>query len=268
MANKWTAIAPSWMAMVLMTGCAATPAWQVAQRAQLRAHLDALRKDRRDQARLSVAVAGRLDANTIVIGGSFREPAGSIRSCVLLSADNGRSWRDTGVFMDSCASVRLFVLDAWRAWVLVGWSIEGNLPPYYSFATTDGGRTWTRSTVGLPVVQDTGVSYGYGMTFRDARRGEFVWVGPDSRRSTYGTDDAGYTWRLTGQEQILDDEDQLDQAVSALPRQTPTVRARWDDNAAPKAIVVEETADGGKSWRILGQLPAQYAVGESDVAFP
>ena len=193
----------------------------------------------------------------------------SIRSCLLLSTDNGKSWRDTGLFMAGCNTVDLFVLDARRAWVLVGWSIEGDLPPYYSFATTDGGRTWTRSRVGLPDEEGTGtgISYGYAMSFRDATHGEFVYIGSDCHRRTYETSDAGATWRCTGNEPLGAD-DAADGAAMALVDRPSSLRTDWKIDRTPRVIVVEESPDGGKTWRYLCELPAEYPIGNDDVAFP
>lgn len=254
--------------LFLQAGCSPEASWQQKEHAALRVRIAQLQKNGDERARLIVRVVGRLDAGTLLVGGSFCDGGGAIRSCLLRSGDNGKTWRDSGVFMDGCDVVDLVILDSQRARIVVGWSIEGDLPPYYTFRTEDGGRTWRRSSTPIPGGpipggDALGIPTGYGVTYRDAREGAFVYIDSAYRRLTFRTDSGGDVWRLVKTEPLP--QDRAEAEGQTLRRQPSSVRA--EDDLKTETITIAETADGGKTWRPLGRLPWHYRLGTNDVEF-
>ena len=83
---------------------------------------------------LSVSHVAALDEQTLLLGGSYRSPAAPVRSALLRSADGGKTWQDTGVWLTGFDTWRIFVLDQKHAFAAANYSIEGWLARSSSLA--------------------------------------------------------------------------------------------------------------------------------------
>lgn len=192
---------------------------------------------------LSATNVVRLDAQTLLLVGSFRSAAGSMRTAIFRSPDNGRTWQPGELWVAGCTVCDVFVLDAQHAWVAVCWDIQGRLPPYFFLATQDGGRTWRRSSQNLTPSEGTPLLDHW--SFADANNGNLSFL-CDDELITYLTSDGGQTWSPAGKKR----------AYRSLVPAPSVARGSLRVSVDPIADVlsVEECLDPGH-WRELGRLP-------------
>jgi len=169
--------------------------WRNRERRQLKQRAQRLIEDGDAELSLHVCSVAHLDRQTFLLGGSYHNGAGSCRSALLRTTDRGKTWRDTGVWLDGSSTIDLFVLDDRHAWALVCWAIEGHLTPFTVFRTTDAGATWQRAEQDLPL-DHIGIPMSWGLRFASPDRGQFWITGSIGPRLHYVTDDGGATWRL------------------------------------------------------------------------
>lgn len=239
-------------ALAWLAGCQ-PPAqdWRLHEEFCLRHLAGSLGPEARANIRLSVLDAWRLDGRRLMLTGSFRSPVGSMRSAVLLSDDNGRSWRQADAWMAGCESATAFVLDARRAWVVVNWSIEGRLPPYFVFRTADGGQTWAPSAQAISPLE--GVPELDRLAFRDAREGEIAFRCEAFRELTFVTHDGGASWQFARE----DRKPPRPFAPETFRKGDLRVATDYD-----KGLILIQECQAPEPWRTLGALPSTWRMKE------
>ncbi len=170
---------------------------------------------------------------------------------ILRTLDGGTSWYNaTPAGLSTVAPAVSFFLNDTTAWVLVS---AGNPTSGTLYHTTDGGSTWT----------STSVPFGGGsMQFLDPNNG-WIMVGLGAAMShmavaVYRTGDGGATWS-----QVFTDEPNVPNTSDSLPfvgdkngLAASDMDHAWVTGAEPvnDFIYVYMTQDGGKTWS--GQNPA------------
>jgi photosystem II stability/assembly factor-like uncharacterized protein len=138
------------------------------------------------------------------------------------------------------------------------------------FKSTDAGKTW--QYMGLPE------SHHIGRVLIDPRNESTVYVGvlghlysQNSERGVYKTTDGGKTWS-----QILKTDDQTGIIDMAMDPRNPDVmyaaawdrdRRAWNFRESGPGSGVYRTADGGKTWKMVAELPHGDAGGRIGVGF-
>jgi photosystem II stability/assembly factor-like uncharacterized protein len=168
---------------------------------------------------------------------------------IITTADGGATWREVprenippalageGAF--AASGTCLIAQGKGSAWFGTGGAAQARV-----FRSTDGGRTWTVSTV--PAAAGESSAGIFSLAFRDARHG--IAVGGDYKKpeSTTGnvaiTDDGGKTWRLS--------KGQLPGGFRSCVVYIP--------GSASKLVAVGTTGsdlsvDGGENWVSLGK---------------
>ena len=171
---------------------------------------------------MSVESAARMDEKTILVGGCFRA-VDSLRSALLISRDNGKTWQDTGVWMD-------------------------------------GGKTWKRSETELPIgdgrTHVSSLTYIHRWSFRDANRGEAVLGDLNGAVLTYETKNGGDIWRLTRRERHVFENVKEEDAFWDARSEKPAVQRLRTKRDWKKGLEeIQETRDDGKIWVTLGAIP-------------
>jgi hypothetical protein len=169
--------------------------WRNEQQRQFQQQAADLGSDLRNLT-LSVSQVAALDEQTLLLGGSYRSSAASVRSALLRSVDGGKTWQDTGVWLTGYDTWRIFVLDERHAYDVVNYSIEGWLSPFVIFRTRDGGVTWHRSEQDLPF-EHIGIPMDAGFSFASPRHGQFWIVGSMGVKHYYTTTNGGRRWKLS-----------------------------------------------------------------------
>ena len=217
-------------------------------------NLEQYRKGLRDDTKLRLwpSVLGALDDQVLLLGGSFRTPAASCRSALLISRDGGRTWKDTAVWRTGGKVVDIDVLDKRHAWVLTEHSIEGDMGPYHVWRTSDAGRSWKRCGTELPL-KHIGIDWVESWSFQDARTGEIVVAGTMGERLTYQTVDGGQTWKETKAEVFEPDGEE-----GSRRRKPQRVRAEVDLKA--DVILIQKSRQLGEQAFTVGELEHQYLI--------
>ena len=244
--GKWLV---AFFVLLALAACQTPPAqdWRQQEEFTLRHLMSTLRADSLEELRLSAEGAWRLDAQRVLLIGSFRSPVGAVRSAVLISDDNGRTWRLAEAWMAGCEAAAACVLDSQRAWVVMNWSIEGHLPPYFVFRTEDGGKTWDRSVQAVGPLE--GTPDLDQVTFRTPKDGEISFCDLGLKRYRFSTADGGMTWKFAAQDQG---------APRKFALQTPRkgdMRVSTDYDL--RLLILEEYA-GNDRWQLLAYLPSMW----------
>ncbi len=188
----------------------------------------------------------------LLLGGSFRTPAASYRSALLISRDGGHTWTDTAVWRTGGNVADINVLDKRHAWVLTEHAIEGRTGPYHVWRTTDGGHSWSRCGTELPL-KHVGIDWVESWSFQDARVGEIVIAGTTGKRLTYRTVDGGKTWQETKAEVFDPDGEE-----GPPPREPQRFRAQVDLKA--NVILIQKSRQTGEQPFTVGQLDHEYRI--------
>lgn len=172
-------------------------------------------------------------------------PAASVRKEVLRTADGGRSWSPLHASLPaSGGAIDLAVSSPTSAW-LCTWPVGGPL-----LVSRDGGRTWTRAGRALGGANVVGLSAPLGdPSAIDA----VIGLGPSA--AVVGSADDGHSW------------------TPVFPRSGPFLGAGGGPAveftgpdagygmgvpADPSAVFA--TSDAGRSWAVVGRLPADAAL--------
>lgn len=244
------------VAATIAGGCALAPPvedWHRQEEASLRHLAGIISPIERESLLLLAADVVRLDGQTIIVLGSFRSAAGSMRTAIFRSADNGVTWQQADTWMAGCTACRAFVLDPQHAWVAVCWALPEELPPYYVLATSDGGRTWRRPRQGLTPSDGSPVLDRWA--FDDCNKGKISFV-CDDELVTFATADGGDTWSAAGRKQM---------AGAAVPQSDGgpgSLRASID--SATDVVLVEECVEE-RHWRELGRLPRVWRLADLNI---
>jgi photosystem II stability/assembly factor-like uncharacterized protein len=244
------------IAGLTLIGCA--PAsdlarWQQEQNRDIAERLAQVRQEEgQDSLSLSISKVVRLDVATVVLGGAYRTAAGDVQAVILVSNDNARTWRDTGVAVAGSCVLDFIVADPKHAWAVVCWTMESTGAPYYVFSTNDGGHTWRRCSTPLPVGEPSGLWDLWQWHFTDPSHGTLVldqtagfW------RMQVATTDGGDYWKLASRVPI----DPTSAEASPLPQPT---QLRAAPKNSPGVIQIQQCDNGGTTWRTLGTLAGDY----------
>lgn len=127
--------------------------------------------------------------------GAFTTAAAAVRSFVLRSEDEGRTWTEVGHPVRGSEVLAMSFPDPTIGWALIGWVTEG--PGEISTQRTgDGGLTWKR----MPVVpKDHYSGWPVAFAFSDPAQGvlvlQYMDDNPERMRPLYVTRDGGQTWK-------------------------------------------------------------------------
>ena len=173
--------------------------------------------------------------------GGGAQPSAATSSGILVSADQGVTWRRLRSLAPSRDSVLyLAASDARHLWALCAPGPPGSPGPTYLLRSANAGASWSRlpdAGIGMP----GRVGFGSPFTFVDARHG-WSWFVPFSgvaMAEVRTTVDGGLSWRKATQPK---GSGLGAFALDALHAWTPA-------KPAPGSGALYATGDGGKSWR-------------------
>lgn len=213
---------------------------------------------------LSASCVDSYNGGVILLGGSYRDPAGSYRSALLISMDGGRSWRDTNTWLVGSEVIRIYWLDSERAWMMTCWSIEGGQAPYHVFGTTDGGRNWKRLSEALPEHIETSLCWPIDFSFANALDGQVTFRSTLGDVCTYKTVDGGINWTLVERRKRNDGEEEKAGPASPHSRRKNLYKAETDWRSGIIKIMKQNVGEG--TWSIIGILPYYYRLEGIEVA--
>ncbi len=163
---------------------------------------------------------------------------GSTANLILSTRDAGRSWsQPIGTLRPSGCKFAVQITGLAFPDIEHGWAIVtcAAIPLPVLFSTSDGGRTWQESPVGLD-----NASGLVGISFPDIQNGYLVTQAGDLYRTT----DGGKTFKPV---------DNLSIHTSSIHFVTP----QW--GGENRGTMLYQTHDGGQSWQIIPfNLPVQY----------
>jgi hypothetical protein len=204
---------------------------------------------------LSVSWIEPTGNGTVYLGGSYREPAGSYRSALLVSRDGGRTWRDTDAWLTGSMVCAMRSLGRDHVWCLVSWSREGDQAPYFVFSSSDSGRTWQRSRR-LPADITVSLSYPLVFSFTDTGTGLLLFESTIGDLCTYQTADGGITWELVSGLRVKPDDLPGSGGVSQIENRQDEYRAERDEKRGVIRILRRDEARA--SWQSVGEIPYHY----------
>ncbi|HEX7495091.1 MAG TPA: sialidase family protein [Candidatus Limnocylindrales bacterium] len=200
-----------------------------------------------------ISSIGRVDAK---VGWVF-ESDHSGASYVRLTEDGGASWSEPRKAPPDAE--RMQFVDASRGWAVSGSGLDESAPSATIYRTTDGGVTWTHSSVafGAPTGSGIGTFDLVSIHFRDSLDGELFAVhGPNGDAPSasvaicrrFSTSDGGITWSAPAEAPCLADVTFVDASFGYAQDATQA--------AFPGLVYV--TTDGGRTW-VAGSLPIPAA---------
>src|SRR5215831_5464968 len=260
----------------------------------------------RDAGQISNIAIDPRDPNTVFVGVLGHAWGPNAERGVFRTTDGGKTWQKV-LFVDEDTGVSSLVMDPGNPMVLFAgmwrvrrypWALESGGTSGGIFRSTDGGNTWKKLTEGLPT-EATG-RVGLGAAPSNPRH---IYALVENKKGTlYDTTDLGDHWRMVSNNHnlaargfyfselevapndeskvyfisfnIMLSEDGGKTARATSPRVHVDHHALWIDPENPNRIIngndggVYVSADAGKTWRYLDNLPIEqfYSVADDDEA--
>ncbi len=205
---------------------------------------------------LELTGVNRIAAQGLLLYGSLDASAVSRRSTMLLSDDDGATWREVMEPVPGSAVFEVFFINEIFGWALVGWTVEGP-GMFFVYRTENGGVSWQRLAK-VPRHHFTGVPTK--MEFSSEKQGRIHMEYCDGSGSDgvaiLETTNGGLSWQQVGFIPCVS-HDESSAAVN-------TLRVRQSDRS--ESILVEEVSRPGSGWRTLSELrPCHRTVDEKAI---
>lgn len=219
-------------------------------------------EDEKDPCKVRLSSVASPSEGILVLGGSIRCPSLGSRSLILYSANEGRTWVETGKpiwgrntdFLHFVSTTRGFGLSSHQE---EGYGEETILTTY------DGGKNWS-STRDLPKGENPHMSWVRNFKFEDSSRGTFsIQTDFDNVMLSFSTIDGGKTWEFLNTRNST-------REGSTSSRATLVDRFSIEENKESNTWVVTSNANPDKP-RVIAVLssdvpPLEVAVKESSRA--
>jgi len=230
-----------------------SPDWLQDEKQLFRKALNGL--DKNVRVNLSILCVNSFDGINIFAGGSFCEPAGSLRSALYISRDGGKTWIDSNVWLFGSDVWYIHFFDNKHIWFITCWSQEGVQAPYDICRTVDGGYTWSRANVSLPLHMMTSLCWIIDFSFTDPHHGHIVFKSAFGDIQKYSTKDGGITWQLQESSKITSDE-MLTDDFSLFKDLKYKADMDWEKGA----IYIKKFDIEHHKWNVIGTLPYYYYI--------
>jgi photosystem II stability/assembly factor-like uncharacterized protein len=258
----------------------------------------------RDAGQISNIAIDPRDPNTVFVGVLGHAWGPNAERGVFRTTDGGKTWQKV-LFVDEDTGASSLIMDPGNPMVLFAgmwrvrrypWALDSGGTSGGIFRSTDGGNTWKKLTEGLPT-EPTG-RIGLGAAPSNPRH---VYALVENKKGTlYDTNDLGDHWKMVSNNHnlaargfyfselevapndeskvyfmsynIMLSEDGGKTARSTSARVHVDHHALWIDPENPNRMIngndggVYVSADAGKTWRYLDNLPIEqfYSVADDD----
>jgi photosystem II stability/assembly factor-like uncharacterized protein len=163
---------------------------------------------------------------------------------VLRTTDRGVTWEEVGP--PGTEDLQFRDIEAFDADHAVIMSIGANPGDFRTYATADGGQTWT-----LTFLNEEPTAFYDCMTFFDDRRGLLLSDPPDGVHfRVLATDDGGLSWHLTGAQMPDALPGEFAFAASGQCITTDHGHRAWFASGGAAEARVFRSDDGGASWTV------------------
>lgn len=214
---------------------------------------------RGESIQLHVEELAALPDGTVFLAGAYLLDAGTFRSALLVSRDEGVSFQEAGPSCEGCTNLNLRTLSPSHVWAIATFTQEGVRSPQTIIMSGDAGRTWAATEVDFLTLREP-LDWVARFFFDDARHGLLSVHGSLGGVETFRTDDGGRSWRrlwtVRRRPEDVDYDSPEPPASCAFIGDHGYVRFRQTD----EAVIIEKrsSSDASSSWSECSRIPRSF----------
>jgi len=225
-----------------------------------------------------------LPGGEVFLGGSYHGGGNTIHSVLLVSRDEGHTWKDTGLKFPGCSIMNFQTVGRNHVWAISTFTQEGCRGPESLLHSSDAGHNW--SSVPMDFETMGGLEWIQQFEFFDDRHGLLIMTRDAGICRIHTTFDGGKSWKtlmtshLNNMSEVIEPTcpsncTQKFKEATLWKKQTEYnyykisdwIRVQiWDINNDPY-IVLESQGVDRKGWTQISQIPRYYKV-EKDHIVP
>ncbi|MFH1707113.1 MAG: hypothetical protein ABIF71_04260 [Planctomycetota bacterium] len=222
---------------------------------------------------LAINEMASLPGGVVILGGQYKQ-VDPLHTALLVSRDEGRTWKDAGFKYDACGIQNIRTNGRTNIWAIVTFKTEGCHDPLLILRSTDAGATWDLLPLDL-IADETDPLVGVSQfRFDDDKHGLLTIEGSVGLIKTYMTSDGGSSWqRLWETRRDIISMECSYKYPDADDGRLPPNAALWVESLdyckinrvvrareTEKSFCIEIYEFGKKGWTEQAQIPKFYKV--------